>query len=34
MDRLEEENGFNIMQWQERYEVEKQLEEIYQFEEI
>jgi hypothetical protein len=34
MDRLEEENGFNIMQWQERYGVEKQLEEIYQFEEI
>jgi hypothetical protein len=34
MDKMEEENGFNIMQWQERYGVEKQLEEIYQFEEI
>jgi hypothetical protein len=34
MDKMEEEKGFNTTQWQERYEVEKQLEEIYQFEEI
>jgi hypothetical protein len=29
MDKVEEKNGFNAMQWQERYGVEKQLEEIY-----
>jgi hypothetical protein len=34
MDKMEEETGFNTIQWQERYGVEKQLEEIYQFEEI
>jgi hypothetical protein len=34
MDKIEEENGFTTMQWQERYGVEKQLEEIYRFEEI
>jgi hypothetical protein len=29
MDKVEEKNGFNAMQWQKRYGVEKQLEEIY-----
>jgi hemerythrin superfamily protein len=34
MDREADASGLSASQWQERYNVEKQLEEIYQFEEI
>jgi hypothetical protein len=34
MDKREEEICFDTSQWQERYRVERQLENIYQFEEM
>jgi hypothetical protein len=34
MDKLEDEQGLNSDQWQERYGIERQLEEIFEFEEL
>jgi hypothetical protein len=34
MDKLEENQGLTSDQWQERYDIERKLEEIFEFEEL